>query len=77
MKASTIIIVDIKDFSNILKSGSSDDIAHYLSTYYNCIENNIIPLCWKIVKTMGDTVLISAEINNTERDLKLFYKTIS
>ena len=77
MKASIIIIVDIKDFSNILKLGCSEDIAHYLSTYYNCIENNLIPLCWKIVKTMGDVVLISAEINNTEKDLKLFHKTIS
>ena len=70
-------MVDIKDFRKEIKSDAPEYRADYLYTYYRFIMDNIAHLKWRFIKGLGDSVLISADVNNRPDDINTFYKIIS
>tara|TARA_Y100000590_G_C15381022_1_gene886312 strand:- start:498 stop:728 length:231 start_codon:yes stop_codon:yes gene_type:complete len=76
MKSTTVIIIDIKEFAKETKDAIPEKIAHYLKAYYELIAKNITPLGWKMIKTMGDSVIVTAPNNNSETKIKNFYTKI-
>jgi len=63
MKKSTIIKIDLLGFHRRSISQSDQDNVDFLSNYYECIIKSIQGYGWRIVKTIGDSVLIEAESN--------------
>ena len=71
MQTSTIIKVDLNGFHKTSLSQSAQETTEYLSQYYSAIESLVSPYSWRIVKCIGDCVLLKAE-NNTSFLSKFF-----
>jgi hypothetical protein len=76
LKESTIIKFDINGFNAVAQSGSPQETASYLRSYYDHISASISGLGWKIVKTIGDCVLVSAEQNATQENISVVCKEL-
>lgn len=63
MKTNTIIKVDLCGFQKKARSQEPSATAQLLSRYYADVEMALRPLGWRIIKTMGDAILIEAEVH--------------
>ena len=74
-KQSTIIKIDIRDFNEHTQPLSAEQTADFLETYYAFVIDAITKYKWRIVKTMGDGLLISVEGKESSR-IKDFYEVL-
>lgn len=72
-KESTLISVDILGSNVAAQLESSEKTAQYLCDYYDLVAEKISIYGWRIVKTMGDCVLISAESNATVDNINALF----
>jgi len=76
MTTGIIIKVDIIGFGSLSKQMSLSESADYLFNYYEHISSNM-PNGWDFIKTIGDSVLISAPENETSNMIEQFHSTLS
>lgn len=74
-KHSTIIKVDIRDFNEQTQPLSAEQTADFLETYYAFVVDAIAKYKWRMVKTMGDGLLISVEGKDSSR-IRDFYDVL-
>ncbi len=75
-KEATIIKIDINGFNSVAQAGSPQDTAIYLRSYYDRIYSVMSAHGWKIIKTIGDCVLVSAEENAAQEKISEIFKTL-
>lgn len=63
MKKATIIKIDLRGFQSKASGEEVGDTANYLKQYYHAVAKLIRKPSWRLIKTMGDCVLIEAEKN--------------
>ena len=77
MKKATIIKIDINGFINAVQSDYPQDMADFLSNYYQSVWEWANRLDWRFIKSLGDCVLLSAETNNSAENIEQFFEDIS
>ena len=76
MKKSTIIKIDINGFHKKAVTQSTAETCEFLQAFYEKIEKLISSRGWRLVKTIGDCILIEAE-KNIEFISKFYLEVIS
>lgn len=73
-KFSTIIKIDMVDFNDVTQKMSAPEASEYLLKYYALVESHATKFGWRIIKTMGDCVMLSAESKDSGRVKSFFDK---
>ncbi|MDP6535703.1 MAG: adenylate/guanylate cyclase domain-containing protein [Gammaproteobacteria bacterium] len=76
LKTSTVIKIDIRGFDAVARQQTPTETADYLAEYYSLINDALSSHGWRFVKAIGDCVLISAEQNESEINIREFLDCI-
>jgi hypothetical protein len=74
-KFATIIKIDLVDFNDTIQQMSPAESVAYLDKYYALVNETAGKFGWRIIKTMGDCVMLSAESKDSAR-VKSFFEKI-
>ncbi len=77
MENRTVISVDINNFSEAVDGKDCVETAQYLSTFYKFVGDEVVQNLWRVVKTKGDSILITAPENITNESVTVFHNNIS
>lgn len=75
-KESTIIKIDICGFNDVAQTTSPQETESYLRIYYDLVSDLISDHGWRLVKCIGDCVLISAEENASKENIEILCEEV-
>ena len=76
LKNSTIIKIEINGFNRRTQTEYPAATVQYLAEYYELISGLVSRQRWRIVKSMGDCVLVAAHDNTGVEDIVSLYEAI-